>query len=192
MLSEYLSLHVSTLAGTHVLSCIYNQMSRLACSGPSDATGDEIDRALGCEMGVKMWWECQGQNVNGDAWPLALTLVCSAFGVQGLCLGRHGAQLNSIVLSGPTSLLWVIIQLETLQWLYRVLYCASKFGIWMVYVWAYYRYTAKLKADLIQFDSSATFLRTNRLPLLLDCLDSFRLGRLDHAKSQLLNLRSLK
>ena len=38
-----------------------------------------------------------------------------AFGVQGLYLGKQGTQLYSTVLSGPLSLLWVIIQLETLQ-----------------------------------------------------------------------------
>lgn len=55
------------------------------------------------------------KNINGDVWLLAWTLVFSAFGVQGLCLGKQGAQLFSTVLSGPLSLLWVIIQLETLQ-----------------------------------------------------------------------------
>lgn len=41
------------------------------------------------------------QNINEDAWPPALTW--SSLHSEYLCLGRHGAQLYSIVLPDPNS-----------------------------------------------------------------------------------------
>lgn len=45
-----------------------------------------MGRALGCEMGMRMGWKCQGQNINGDMWPLDISLDPSL-----LCFWSLGA-----------------------------------------------------------------------------------------------------
>lgn len=75
-----------------------------------------MSRLLRCKMGVKTWWKCQGRNINGDAWPLAC-------GVQGLCLGKQGVQLYSIILSDPSSVVNHHLAWGTAKTLQNPLWC---------------------------------------------------------------------
>ena len=176
-----------TRTGAHLptLCIIFSQMSTLAWSGPADATVGEVDRKLGCVVGMKMWWE----EYKWGCVASCMDTIFFAFGVQGLYLGKQGTQLYSTVLSGPLSLLWVIIQLETLQWLYKTHYCARKFKVRMVYRQASNKYAVKVEFDSFNLIHKLCF-SVQTYPF--DFIGSFRLNKLYCVKSWSINPRSLK